>query len=136
MVLTRLVSELNAEMLLRLCCECCCCSSFCNHYNNDNSKNNVIIVRNGNVGREVESRGRLGQRGEEIDRVASLSQVAHSRGVRVCERAFCPVTYPGRTRYPDMSIRNSAHQQLGQCASNEFPTPETVKGMGFRRTDF
>lgn len=50
-VLTRLVSDLNAEMLLRLCCEFCCCSSFCNHYNNDNSKNNLIIVRNGNVGR-------------------------------------------------------------------------------------
>lgn len=50
-VLTRLVSDLNAEMLRRLCCEFCCCSSFCNHYNNDNSKNNLIIVRNGNVGR-------------------------------------------------------------------------------------
>ena len=43
-----------------------------------------------------ESRGRLGQRGEEIDRVTSLSQVAHSRGVRVCERSSCPVTYPGQ----------------------------------------
>ena len=41
-----------------------------------------------------------------------------------------------RTRYPDLSIRNSAHQQLGHCASDEFPTPETVRGMGFRRTDF
>ena len=92
-VLTRLVSDLNAEMLLRLCCEFCCCSSFCNHYNNDNSKNNLIIVRNGNVG-SVYVRVK---RGEEIDRrVASLSQVAHSRGVRVCERAFCPVTYPGQ----------------------------------------
>ena len=51
-VLTRLVSDLNAETLLRLCCEFCCCSSFCNHHNNDNSKNNVVIVRNGiNVGR-------------------------------------------------------------------------------------
>ena len=50
-VLTRLVSDLNAEMLLRLCCEFCCCSSFCNHYNYGNSKNNLTIVRNGNVGR-------------------------------------------------------------------------------------
>ena len=49
---------------------------------------------------------------------------------------FAQLPTLARTRYPDLSIRNSAHQQLGHCASDEFPTPETVMGMGFRQTDF